>query len=79
MERRELLRAGRVKISKSEHVLEAIFAPRLVPASGFENVGILECAEKNVPKGNVGKIACMVAKLMMNPMRFGALKDESQP
>ena len=74
MERRELLRAGRVKISKSEHVLEAIFAPRLVPASGFENVGILECAEKNVPKGNVGKIACMVAKLMMDPMRFWTLK-----
>jgi hypothetical protein len=79
MERCALLSAARVNVSKSEHVLEAIFAPRLVTTSGFENVGILECAKKKVPKGKVGKIACMVAKLMMDPMRFWALKDESKP
>lgn len=79
MERCELLCAGRVNVSESEHVLEAIFAPGLITASAIENVGIFECAEKNVPKRNVGKIARMVAKLMMDPMRFGTLKDESQP
>jgi hypothetical protein len=79
MERCELLCAGRVNVSKSEHVLEAIFAPRLITASAFENVGIFEGAEKNVPKRNIGKIAHMVAKLMMDPMRFGTLKDKSQP
>lgn len=43
---RALLSAACVNISKSEHILETIFAPRPVPASGFENVGILKCAEK---------------------------------
>ena len=79
MERCELLCARRVNVSKSEHVFEAIFAPWLITAFAFKNVGIFECAEKNVPKRNIGKIVCMVAKLMMDPMRFGTLKDESQP
>ena len=79
MERCELLCSGRVNISESEHVLEAIFAPRLITASAFENVGIFECAEKNVPKRNIGKIVRVVAKLMMDPMRLGTLKDESEP
>jgi len=79
MERRELLCTGRVNISKSEHVLEAVFTPAFEAAACVKGFRIFECAEENVPKRNIGKIIGVMTELMVDPMRFRALKDESQP
>ena len=79
MERRELLCAERVNVSKSEHILEAVFTPAFEAAASVKGFRIFECAKENVPKRNIGKIISVMTEFMVDLMRFGTLKDESQP
>lgn len=75
----ELLRAGCMNVSKKQHVLESIFAPTVVAAAPLELFRILEGAEHHVPNRNVREVVCVMANLMMNPMGFRPLEDESKP
>ena len=79
MQRRELFRAGCMNISKNKHVLETIFTPALVPAAAFKFPRIFERAKKHVPNRNVREVVCVMAELMMNPMRFWSLENKTEP
>jgi len=79
MQRREVLRAWRVNISKNQHVLESILTPTLVTAPSFECLRIFEGAKEHVPERNVPEVVCMMTELMMDPMRFWPLENETNP
>src|SRR2546426_9022272 len=79
MERRKLFCDGHVNISKSEHVLKAIFTPAFIAAGSPKDFRIFECTEENVPKRNIGKVISVVMELMMDSMRLRALENEPKP
>ena len=79
MERLQLFGARRVDVSKDKHVFKPVFPPIFVTAAAFECLWVLEGAEENVPKRNVGKVIGVMTKLVMDPMGFGTLKDEAEP
>ncbi len=66
-------------ISKNEHVFESILTPTLVTAAALEFLRIFECPKEHVPNRNVREIVCVMKKLMVDPMRFGPLEDETKP
>ena len=68
-----------MNITEKQHVLESILAPTLVAAAPIESFRILKCAENHVPNWNVREVVCVVLKLMMNPVGFRPLEDESDP
>ena len=79
MQRCELLRTGRMNITKEQHVFEPVFAPTLVAAASFECSWVFECAKEHVPKRDVREIIGVMAELMMDAMRFGPLENETEP
>src|SRR5712691_3811395 len=79
MQRLKLFGAGRVHISKRQHVFESIFAPTLVTALSFKFLRILECDKEHVPDRDVREIVSMMVKLMMDAMRFRSLENETEP
>jgi hypothetical protein len=79
MQRRELFYAGRMNITKDQHVFEPILAPNLVPAAPSECLGIFERAKEYVPKRNVREVVSVMMELMMDSMRFGSLENEAEP
>src|SRR6266404_364689 len=79
MQRLDLIDRWSVDIAKYEHVFKPIFPPTFVATVSFEFLCVLKGSEKNVPKGDVGKVVGMMTKLVMNSMRFRSLEDVSQP
>ena len=68
-----------MNISKNQHVFESILAPTLVAAPSFECLRIFEGAKEHVPERNVREVVCVMAKLMMDPVRFWPLENETNP
>src|ERR1700675_495701 len=79
MQRRQLLHAWHMNISKNQHVLESILAPTLVAAPSLECLRIFEGAKEHVPERNVREVVCVMTELMMDPMRFWPLENETNP
>lgn len=79
MQRLELFHAGRMDVAKCEHVFKSIFAPTFIAAASSEFLWIRKCSKKDVPQWKVGEIVRVMAKLVMNAMRFRSLKDVTEP
>ena len=79
MQRCELFHAGRMNITKDQHVFEPILTPNLIAAASCESLGIFECSKEHVPKWNVSEVVGVMAELMMDAMRFGPLENEAEP
>lgn len=79
MQSRKFFGAGRVNVSKEQHVFEPTLAPPFVAASAFKCFWILERAKEHVPQRDVREVVSVMTKLMMNPMGFRPLENEADP
>jgi hypothetical protein len=77
MQRCELFHAGRMNITKDQHVFEPILTPNLIAAASCEFLGIFECSKEHVPQWNVREVIGVMVELMMDAMRFGPLENEA--